>query len=42
MTKLTQHGNFDSGLEQSEIDRMFGDLTEKEAEGLVKELYEGV
>ena len=27
---------------QSEIDRMFGDLTEKEAEGLVKELYEGV
>jgi hypothetical protein len=27
---------------QSEIDRMFGDLTEKEAEGLVKELYEGI
>lgn len=27
---------------QSEIDRMFGNLTEKEAEGLLKELYEGV
>lgn len=27
---------------QSEIDQMFGDLTEKEAENLLKELYEGI